>query len=290
MNFGDLKFFSNNILKLEKKIDFKNLNIEIEDRNKKIIDIENINFSNFGYGKNIITGKIFENEFKIKFNNSLSKVNFELLDAGVTAVLNISENALGKTNQAKLHGKVLKSNFKLDFTYDENLIEIYNFIFRNKELSFDSNGFLELKPFFKINIKSIIKDFNVNLIKNLDIEYFLNYKDYIKRLNSENKIIFKSQKFNRSLIDSIDIETRLVYGRLNISKIFFISNSKFICHGELNLLKEFPIYFFDCSINSPDKKKLLKTIKVNNDFKDKKLNLNLKGNLNILNNKINFLY
>ena len=254
MNFGDLKFFSNNILKLEKKIDFKNLNIEIEDRNKKIIDIENINFSNFGYGKNIITGKIFENEFKIKFNNSLSKVNFELLDAGVTADLNISEKALGKTNQAKLHGKVLKSNFKLDFTYDENLIEIYNFIFRNKELSFDSNGFLELKPFFKINIKSIIKDFNVNLIKNLDIEYFLNYKDYIKRLNSENKIIFKSQKFNRSLIDSIDIETRLVYGRLNISKIFFISNSKFICHGELNLLKEFPIYFFDCSINSPDKK------------------------------------
>ena len=35
-------------------------------------------------------------------------------------------------------------------------------------------------------------------------------------------------------------------------------------------------------------KKLLKTIKVNNDFKDKKLNLNLKGNLNILNKKINF--
>ena len=36
-------------------------------------------------------------------------------------------------------------------------------------------------------------------------------------------------------------------------------------------------------------KKLLKTIKVNNDFKDKKaFNLNLKGNLNILNKKINF--
>ena len=64
---------------------------------------------------------------------------------------------MGKTNQAKLHGKVLKSNFKLDFTYDENLIEIYNFIFRNKELSFDSNGFLELKPFLKLISNLLLK-------------------------------------------------------------------------------------------------------------------------------------
>lgn len=288
MNLQDLKFFSNNIFKLDKKISFKNLNIEIEDSNKKIINLRDINFSNFGYSKNIITGEIFENKFKIKLNDSLSKVNFELLDTGVTAVLYISENNLDTKNQAQLNGKVLKSNFKLDFTYDDSFIEINNFIFRNKELSFDSNGFLELKPYFKINTKSIIKDFNANLIKNLNIEYFLSLKDFIKRLNSENKIIFKSNKFNRSLIDSFDIETRLVYGRLNTLKNFLISNSKFTCLGELNLLKEFPIYYFDCSINSPDKKKLLKIIKVNKNFKDKKLDLNIKGNLNILNKKINF--
>ena len=93
MNFGDLKFFSNNILKLEKKIDFKNLNIEIEDRNKKIITFKNLNFSNFGYNKNFITGKIFEKNFKIKFNNSLSKVNFELLDVELL-LFSISQKTL----------------------------------------------------------------------------------------------------------------------------------------------------------------------------------------------------
>ena len=60
----------------------------------------------------------------------------------MTAVLKISENTLDSKNQAKLKGKVLKSNFKLNFIYDESLIEIENFIFRSKDLSFDSNGFL----------------------------------------------------------------------------------------------------------------------------------------------------
>ena len=45
----------------------------------------------------------------------------------------------------------------------KTLIKIYNFIFRNKELSFDSNGFIELKPFFKINFKSIIKNFKCKI-------------------------------------------------------------------------------------------------------------------------------
>ena len=71
---------------------FKNLNFEVKDNNKKIINLKNLNLSNFGYRKNIITGEIFKKKFKIKLNNALSKINFELLDTGVTAVLKISEN------------------------------------------------------------------------------------------------------------------------------------------------------------------------------------------------------
>ena len=59
-------------------------------------------------------------------------------------------------------------------------------------------------------------------------------------------------------------------------------------YGVVNLLKEYPIYYFDCSIKSPDKKKLLNIINVNNNLKDKQLNLFIKGNLNIFNRKINF--
>ena len=116
----------------------------------------------------------------------------------------------------------------------------------------------------------------------------LNFKDTIKRLNSENTIIFKPQKFSQSLINFVDIKINLAYGRLNITKNLLISDSKFMCNGVVNLLKEYPIYYFDCSIKSPDKKKLLNIININNDLKDKQLNLFIKGNLNIFNKKINF--
>ena len=41
-------------------------------------------------------------------------------------------------------------------------------------------------------------------------------------------------------------------------------------------------------INSPDKKKLLKKLKINYKNKNKPIIINIIGNLNILNNKINF--
>ena len=288
INFQELKFFSKNILKLEKKINFTNLNLEIRDRNKKIIDLKNINFSNFGYKKNTITGEIFGKKFKIKLNSNLSKINFEILETGVSAILYVSETKLDSKNQLQLKGKILKSNFKLDVIYDESLIEIDNFIFRNKELSFDGNGLLKLKPFFKINTKSLVKEFNIKLLSNLDIEYLISFKDIIKRLNSENNIIFKSQRFSSNLIDSVDVKIKLAYGRLNISKNLLISKTKLNCLGDVNLLKEFPIYYFECTINSPNKKKFLKLIKVENNLNGQELNLSVKGNLNILNRKINF--
>ena len=44
--------------------------------------------------------------------------------------------------------KFLKSNFKLDFTYKEDKFEINDLIFRDKNLSFDSKGYLKLNPYF----------------------------------------------------------------------------------------------------------------------------------------------
>ena len=89
------------------------------------------------------------------------------------------------------------------------------------------------------------------------------------------------------MINYVDIKTKLAYGRLNITKNL-LPNSEFICRGNVNLLKDYPIYYFDCLIKSPDKKKLLKEINNKNNLKGKKLYLSIKGNLNILNRKINF--
>ena len=59
-------------------------------------------------------------------------------------------------------------------------------------MAFDSDGLIELKPFFKLNLSSIIKDLN---LKNINLNYLslLNSKDFNKKINIENEIIFNSK-------------------------------------------------------------------------------------------------
>ena len=80
----------------------------------------------------------------------------------------------------------------------------------------------------------------------------------------------------------------MVYGRLNFIKQFSISNSNFKCSGDVNLLDDYPVIDFDCSVNSEDKRKLLKKFDVDYKIKNEKFNLKIKGDLNVLNNKVNF--
>ena len=52
-------------------------------------------------------------------------------------------------------------------------------------------------------------------------------------------------------------------------------------------MEDFPLLFFECNVIIFDKKKFLKNF-LSDRLKKKKLNLNIKGNLNVLNKKINF--
>ena len=80
----------------------------------------------------------------------------------------------------------------------------------------------------------------------------------------------------------------MAYGRLNFIKQFSISNSNFQCLGDVNLLDDYPVVDFDCSVNSEDKRKLFKKFDVDYKIKNEKINLKIKGDLNVLNNKVNF--
>ena len=71
------------------------------------------------------------------------------MDTGIQAKLTFSK--IKKPLIGNLKGKVLKSNFKLNFIYDENSLNINNF-FRDKNLSFDSIGNIVIKPYFRINL------------------------------------------------------------------------------------------------------------------------------------------
>ena len=77
----------------------------------------------------------------------------------------------------------------------------------------------------------------------------------------------------------------LAYGRMNYLKQFRISESDFLCQGDLNFLEDYPTLFFDCSIVSNNKKKLFKQFSINTKSKNENLKINFNGNLSILNKK-----
>ena len=100
-------------------------------------------------------------------------------------------------------------------------------------------------------------------------------------------IIFVPKKFSRNLIDNLNLKIDLAYGRINYIKKFSISENFFKCKGNINLLEEFPLLFFDCLAELDNKQKLLKKFSIKTKDKNEKLQINVSGNLSILNKKIN---
>ena len=284
----DIQLLFKNIFNSKNKIYFRNLDFQIVDNKKNIIVLKKVDYLNYGYKKNKAHGEIFKKRFKISFRDNFKNINFNLRDTGVSAILNIFNNVNDSSLNGSLKGEVLKSNFKLDFNYDNDSIQIKSFLFRDKKISFDSKGYLELKPYNKINLESEINSINIDTLKKVDVIKLLSFKNFIKRINGQNNIIFKSEKFSRDLIDNFNSKTKLTFGRLETIKEFSISESGFYCITNINFLDEFPILYFDCSINSNDKRDLLKKIEIDYKIKNESLTLNIKGNLNIIKKKINF--
>ncbi len=285
---SEIIFFLNSIYNLKNKLKFKNLEIKISRRDTSLIDLKKIKFSNYGYQKNIVQGEIFEKKFKILINNNYNSINFKLLKTGITADINLDEPKNKSLISGVFRSTLLKSKLKFNFDFDEKKLKIYNSYFRNKDLSFKSENTITLHPFFHLNSIFEIDDINVKLLKNININNIFSSKDLIKKLNTKNQINFRSKKFSGNLIDNLSLNINLNYGRLVFSKKISISNNFFTCQGDLNLLEEYPILYFDCLLVSKDKKKFLKKLSVKYKNKNELFQLNVKGNTNILNNKISF--
>ena len=285
---SDLKVLIDYIYDLKNKITFNNLNIKIERNNEHLIYLKKIYISNHGYNKNKIKGEIFNKKFEISINDDQKKINFELLKTGIIADINFNEIK----NESKFSGvfkaSLLNSKIKFNFDYDDKKLNIYNSYFRNKNLSFNNKSTIALSPFFSLNSFLQIEDINIKLLENININEILTLKDLIKKLNIKNEIIFKSKKLSKNLIDNLNLNINLAYGKLAYSKKISISENFFSCDGDINLLEEYPILYFDCSITSNDKKKLLNKLSIKYKNKNELFKLNVIGNINVLNNKINF--
>ena len=72
--------FIEQLLNQEKKISLNNLNLKIINESKLVIKLKNVFFTNFGYKKNVITGKLFDKKFKVELEGNLKSIKFKLLN------------------------------------------------------------------------------------------------------------------------------------------------------------------------------------------------------------------
>ena len=79
-------------------------------------------------------------------------------------------------------------------------------------------------------------------------------------MNINSEINYDKKKLNNKTVNNFTIKNSLIYGRLSFNKIFSALDTKFICNGEINLLEENPVLFFNCNINSKNVRKLFKKI------------------------------
>ena len=286
-NLRNISLLIKKIYGLKNKINFENLNTFITDNKNKIIILKNINYSNYGFYKNELTGLVFNKTFVIKLNDLLNDIDFKLLNTGISANLKVFDDQ-GSRLSGVLQGKVLQSKFKLDFKVEEDYLSINKLFFRDKKLSFDSKGTLTFKPFFEIDLINDIKNIDIEIIYNFEIDKFIKLKDLIKKINSKNIINFESRKLIGNIVDKIELNTDLKYGRLDIKKKIAIKNTDLNCLGLINLIEDYPILNFNCSIRSPDISELFDKIKIDYEDQYDYFNLDFEGNLNILNKKINF--
>jgi hypothetical protein len=285
---SDLHFLIKDFSNYKKKIFIDNLNLTINNKNDSIIKFKNISFSNFGYNKNLITGEVFENRFKTKLANDFKNINFKLINSGINFDINFVKRNEKDTYQGIFKSKILSTNVKFDFILNNNALNIKNSFLRNKDISFKNKSVITLKPFLDINNKFEIDDINTRIFKKFDFKKLLESKSIIKKINSKNEISFVSKKFNHELIKNLNLKFDIVYGRINFSKIFLISDNFFECKGSVNLLEEFPLIFFDCLIKSDDKQNLLKQFSIKTKSKGESIKMQIQGNISIFKNKITF--
>ena len=277
--------FIEQLSKQRKKISFNDLNLNIVKDDELVMKLENIFFSNFGYKKNSIEGKVFGKKFEAKLDDNLKRIEFKILNSGITTNLELNK----KAKKGTFKSKILNTNIKFDFEYDKERFKIFNSYFRSKNLLFENETLITLTPFFEIETNLELEELKSEILKKINFVKLFELKNIFKKFNIKNSVIvYKPKKFSKGLIDDLNLRLDLAYGRLNYEKDFLIEKNFFKCKGDLNLLEEYPLFYFDCSTLIKDKKRLLKKFSINIKSSDEVLGLKIKGNLNILNKKINF--
>ena len=75
---------------------------------------------------------------------------------------------------------------------------------------------------------------------------------------------------------------------MSYSKKFLFEKNIIQCDGSINFLEDLPLLFFDCFVEAESKREFLKKFSIKTKNKNESLKLKAKGNLSIVNRKVNF--
>ena len=281
--------FYKKIVSQKNKINFDKTTIQILDDDKLVLSLNDLNYSNYGFKKNLVYGKVFKKNLRIKVTEKLDKISFKLINTGIFGEIVYLDNTINKFKLGRFKGKILNSNIKFNFSIDEKELIIQDYIFRNKDLSYDSNGKIIFSPFLSINLKSNIKEINKDLFYKIDFRTLLKNKDFLKRLNINQEVVYSSKRFSKNFVKNLNAKIDLAYGRIAINKTILLDIGEINCNSEMNLIDEDSILIIRCQISSEDEKNFLRSFSTNYNGKNEALNLEIKANLNLIQKKINFL-
>ena len=285
---SSFKSLLNQLFHKKNKLYYDHLNLIMIKEEIPVIALNNIKFANFGYKKNLIKGKVFGKNFKVTLDENYENINFKLINSGINIDLNFERNQKNKNKIGTLKSKILNTNFKSNFEFDGKVIKIYNSYYRSKNLSFRKKSEIILKPFLEIKSEFTIEELKTKIFREIDLTEILKFKDFLRKINIKSTISFKSKKFDRKFFDDLNLRINLAYGRVNYSKRLLIGNASTQCDGDINFLEEYPLLYFDCNLNTDNKGEFLKKLSVRTKNKNEILELKVKGNLNVLNKKVNF--
>ncbi len=288
LQYFDFQFLVKKLISQKSKLNFNKIHFDIYNKNKLLVTLDKVKFANYGFKKNIVNGNIFGKKFEVKINDKFNQASFKLINSGISSVINLNERKNQNLIEGNVKSKILGTNLKFDFKYNQKSFDIYNSFFRSKNLSFSNQSKINLNPFLDIYSDFEILDINFKIFEKIQIDKLLSFKSVLKKINAKNEISFTSKKFSHNLKGDFKIKFDLAYGRLDFFKNLSFTDNFFQCNGTTNLLEENPIIFFDCLINSKNKHSLLKKFNINKKRDTKSLNIYAKGSLTILNNKINF--
>ena len=260
----------------------------MKEEKNSVFTVNNIKFTNTGYKKNLISGKVFGKNFKVKIDENFENIKFNLLNTGIIIDAIFKEDQKENLHLGIIKSKILNTSFKSEFEYDGQVIKIFNSYFRSKNLSFKNKSEIVLNPFLDISSNFIVEKFNSQIFKKVKLIEFLKFKNLIMKINNQSEIKYNPKKLGQNLFEDLNLKIDLAYGRLNYSKKLLIADSIARCDGSINFLDEFPKLFFNCYLKSENKSKFLKKFSLKTKNNNELFDLNIIGNLSILNRKVNF--